>query len=482
MTFDTILRNGRVVDGTGAPPFAADVALQGERIAALGDLRGRTAIRDIDVSGLVIAPGFIDVHTHDDRIVLLAPEMTPKITQGVTTVITGNCGISAAPVRLTGAVPPPLNLLGQEAELFFGSFAAYLKAVEKAEPAVNLVPLVGHMSLRASVARLEGLATDDEVDAMRLALREAMVAGAFGFSTGLAYPISHDASTAEVIALASEAGRFGGIYTTHMRDEGLGILQSLQESFITAKEARVRLVISHHKCVGSATWGRSNRTLAAIDAAAASQELAFDAYPYTASSTILLPERLESAKETWITWSVPYPGMQGKRVEDIAADWNCTPQEAARRLTPAGAIYVNMDEADVRNILKHRLCMIGSDGLPHDSHPHPRLWGTFPRVLGHYCRDEGLFSLEEAVHRMTGLPAARFGIPDRGRIADGAFADLCVFDPGAIRDVATFADPIRAAEGIAHVFVNGGAVLREGRPTGQRSGRIIRRPGSEKTR
>lgn len=475
--YDLVLRNGTVIDGSGRAGFSADVAIAGERIVMVGTLPLDCGTVELDVSGLAVAPGFIDVHTHDDRLVLIQPDAEPKVTQGVTTVVTGNCGISLAPMLLDGEVPAPLNLLGKAAADFFGSFADYVAAVGIAKPAVNVVPLVGHMALRASVGvDPERAASPPEILRMRALLTEAFEAGAFGFSTGLAYPFSRNAPMAEVMELASVAGAYGGIYTTHMRDEGVGVLHSLDEAFQTAGAARVRLVISHHKCLGIAAWGQSERTLAAIDAAAKSIELGLDAYPYTASSTVLLPGNLARSHETWVTWSTPFPEASGRRVDDIAAEWGCTPEAAAERLIPAGAIYVNMDEADVRRIMQHPLCMIGSDGLPHDRHPHPRLWGTFPRVLGHYARDVGLFSLEEAVHRMTGLPARQFGIPDRGTVSVGAYADLTVFDPATIRDRADFQHPTEPAAGIRHVLVNGQPVLCCGRRTNAAPGRVIANP------
>jgi N-acyl-D-amino-acid deacylase len=476
--YDLVLRNGTVVDGSGRAGFTADVAIVEDRIAAVGRLPAGSGRAELDVTGLVVAPGFIDVHTHDDRLVLIQPQAVPKITQGVTTVVTGNCGASLAPAMLNDPVPGPLNLLGKSAGDFFSSFADYVTAVGKASPAVNVVPLVGHMTLRASVgADPARAASADEIVRMQAMLREALETGACGFSTGLAYPFSNNASTAEVTALAAVAGEFGAIYTTHLRTEGEGMLAALEESFATARAAGVRLVISHHKCLGMSMWGRSAQTLAAIDEAARSWDVAFDAYPYTASSTILLPGKLKTARETWVTWSTPHPEATGRRVEDIASAWGCTPEEAAERLGPAGAIYVNMDEDDVRRIMKHPLCMIGSDGLPHDQHPHPRLWGTFPRVLGHYSRDIGLFPLEEAVHRMTGLPARHFGIADRGTVSVGAFADLCVFDPATVRDHADFTRPTEPAAGIVHVLVNGHMALRDGRHTGSGVGRIIGKAG-----
>ena len=475
--FDLVLRRGNLVDGSGALASPGDVAITGDRIVAIGNVPHGAGALELDIAGLVVAPGFIDVHAHDDRMVLNAPQALPKVTQGVTTVVAGNCGISLAPYSASGPVQAPLDLLSGNASEFFRRFDDYLAAIGQASPAVNVVPLVGHMALRASVGVASGeAASDEDVDAMRLMLAEALGAGAFGFSTGLAYPFSRHASTSEIIALASETARAGGIYTTHMRDEGVGLRQSLDEAFVTAREAGVRLVISHHKCLGAKVWGQSVQTLAAIDAASETIDLAIDAYPYTASSTVLLPGKLKWSKETFVTWSVPFPEAVGRRVDDIAAEWCCTPEEAAERLLPAGAIYMTMDEADVRRILQHPLCMIGSDGLPHDRHPHPRLWGTFPRILGHYCRDVGLFGLEEAVHRMTGLPARHFGIPGRGLIRAGSFADICVFDPNRVADRADYKNPTMPSIGIQHVLVNGKFVLRDGAPTGACPGRVIPNP------
>jgi N-acyl-D-amino-acid deacylase len=476
--FDLVLRGADVVDGTGVARFRADVGICADRIAAVGEIGQGRATEELDVGGLVVAPGFIDVHTHDDRMVLAAPENLPKITQGVTTVVTGNCGISLAPLVFQGAVPEPLNLLAPAANAFFRSFEEYVAAIEQKSPAVNVVPLVGHMTLRTSfVSRPDAPATDAEVRTMSEALRKSLQAGAFGFSSGLAYPLSRDASTLEVISLAKVAGEMGGIYTTHLRDESDGILQAIAESLLTAREAGVRLIMSHHKCSGISAWGRSVESLAALDDAAKEVDFGFDAYPYTASSTVLSAGKVRRAKQTMVTWSDPFPEMSGRALEEIARAWSCTQEEACRRLAPAGAIYFNMDEADVQRILKHPRCMIGSDGLPHDKHPHPRLWGTFPRVLGHYVRKLGLYSLEEGVHRMTGLTASRLGLQDRGAVRQDAFADLCVFDPNSIEDLADFTHPTRPAAGIRYVIVNGSVVVRQGQLTGRHAGRLLTRSG-----
>ncbi len=475
-TFDLVFRNARIVDGSGAAATHGDVAIAGERIAAVGKVaeRGRS---EIDVKGQVVAPGFIDVHTHDDRALLVNPGMAMKASQGVTSVVVGNCGVSLAPLILDGAVPPPPDLVGrQRADFRFPRVAEYLNALDAAPAAVNAACLVGHSTLRVGcMADIKRPATAKEIDAMRVRLREGLAAGAIGFSTGLGYATSAAAPASEVEALAREAGQAGAIHTTHMRDEGDHVMESLEESFSTAKSAGVPVVISHHKVSGVSNAGRSVETLPRIAKAMAEQEAGLDAYPYVASSTILTSEAVAKARKVLVTWSRSHPEMAGRELAAIAAEWGIDAAAAAARLQPAGAVYWSMDEADVRRILAFEHTMIGSDGLPHDSHPHPRLWGSFPRVLGHYSREVGLFSLEEAVRKMTSLPAQRFGLKERGRLAAGIFADVVVFDPDRIADRATFENPATPAAGIFLVMVNGQAIWRDGASTGARPGRVLRR-------
>jgi N-acyl-D-amino-acid deacylase len=472
---DWILRGGTVIDGSGGPRRRADVAIKGDRIAAIGKVAKTAGAREIDVAGLVIAPGFIDVHTHDDR-ALLASDMAAKASQGVTTVITGNCGISLAPLSLERAPPPPLDLIGDTADYAYPRFADYLAALDTSPPAINAAALVGHSTLRAgTMPELDRPARADEIAQMQQRLAEALDAGAIGMSSGLYYAPASHAPSSEIEALAQLLRPAGALYTTHMRDEAEHVLDSLDESFAVGRAAQVPVVISHHKTTGIANFGRTAETLPKIAAAMAKQQLGLDAYPYIASSTVLRTERLDEAQKVLITWSKAMPEQAGRELAEIAREWGVGIREAAQRLQPAGAIYWMMDEADVRRVLAFDNTMIGSDGLPHDVHPHPRLWGTFPRVLGHYCREIGLFGLETAVHKMTGLPAARFGLTGRGTVAESAYADLTVFDPETVIDRATFAEPTRPAAGIAHVFVNGRPAWTDGKSSGERPGRALRR-------
>jgi N-acyl-D-amino-acid deacylase len=475
-TADIVIRNAQLIDGRGTPARSADVAIAGDRISAIGPTLNLNAADEIDADGLALTPGFIDAHTHDDRIVLADPAMACKISQGVTTVVTGNCGISIAPVALTKRPPAPLDLIGQEPEDFFASFSAYFHAVDANPPAVNVVAQVGHSALRVmAMSDLTRPATKAEIDTMRDALRGAMEQGAAGLSTGLAYAPARAAPTEEVEALAAVVSEFNGFHSTHMRDEGAGVLDSLAETFRIGQTARVPVIISHHKCAGIANHGQSRNTLPLIEKARTGQPVALDCYPYVASSTVLDPARVLEASRTVIAWSKPCPEHAGRDLTDIANDMGLTTEQAVEALQPAGAIYFNMHEDDVRRILSFPATMIGSDGLPHDEHPHPRLWGTFPRVLGHYSREVGLFPLEEAVRKMTSLTAEAFGIKYRGVVCEGWFADLVLFDPDKIIDQATFQAPCEPADGISRVFVNGKPAWQDRAATGVRSGRALKR-------
>ena len=476
---DLIIRDATVFDGLGTKRFEADVAVTGDRIIAVGELGSYEADRNVDADGLALAPGFIDAHTHDDRAVLCGPScMLCKMSQGVTTVVVGNCGISLSPVRMKTRPAPPLDLLGGEEWFTFDSFGDYAARLKRDPSPVNTYALIGHMALRIEAMHgdTQRAATDREAAQMQARLKDALAQGASGFSTGLYYPPNMMAPTAEVIAVAEALRAAGGIYVTHMRDEANDVLLSIQETLKIGKAVDAPVVISHHKCAMPENFGRSVETLPAIDAGAAGQKVDFDVYPYAAGSTVLMPSRVRPDVPVQITWSISHPEHAGRMLADIAMEWQLGLKEAAERLTPAGGIFFQMDEPDVQRIMAHRLAMIGSDGLPHDSFPHPRLWGTFPRVLGHYARDLGLFSMEEAVRKMTGHTAAVFGMVDRGVIREGAYADLVLFDLTTVRGASTFDAPTRPAEGILETWINGQSayVFGDG-ATAARAGRLVTR-------
>jgi N-acyl-D-amino-acid deacylase len=475
--FDLLLRNGTVVDGSGGPAFRADVAIRGDRIAAIGHLREVTAGSEIDISGLIVAPGFIDVHTHDDAALILRPQMLPKLTQGVTTVIAGNCGISGAPYSKPGSPPDLMRIVFKSNRCVAPTLDQYLQRLSDAEPAVNAAFLTGHTALRMQVMGedLKRAASEDEIAGMRDLLEDCLEQGSLGLSTGLFYPPARAASTQEVIGVARPLREHQGLYVTHMRDEADGVLESIAETLVIGREVGANVIISHHKCMGQRNFGRSVETLARLEEARQSQAVAWDVYPYTAASSILHSDFVEQSSKTLITWCDPYPEFSGCELGAAAQVLGCTPAEAIAKLQPAGAVYFMMDEADVIRILTSTMAMVGSDGLPDDSHPHPRLWGTFPRVFRRYVREQKVLSLENAVHRMTGLSAECFGLRDRGQIRVGFYADVTVFDAQEIGDAATFDEPARPATGIRHVLVNGKLALTQGTPTTYRPGKILRR-------
>jgi N-acyl-D-amino-acid deacylase len=472
---DVLIEGAWLIDGSGSERQRTDIAIAGERIAGVGDGRHWQPKARIDARDRIVAPGFIDAHTHDDRAVLSSPDMTPKISQGVTTVVAGNCGVSLAPLADRDP-PPPLNLLGNREWYRFPTFESYAATVEANPPALNIALLVGHSTLRVGVMDdLGRAATPSEIERMGELLEASLAAGCIGMSTGLAYPTAHAAPTEEVVALAERLVPYGGIYTTHMRDERDGVVESVEETLEVGRRAGVRVVISHHKACARRNWGRTKQTLALISTARKKQTVNLDVYPYTASSTVLLRDFVESSEKVLLAWSEPHPELAGRDFADIKHAWQCSTDEAIARLLPAGAIYYQMHEDDLRRVLSFDDAMIGSDGLPHDVFPHPRLWGTFPRVLGHYSRELGLFSLEEAVRRMTSVPASVFGLPDRGLIRRGAFADLVVFDPDDVIDKADFSKPKQPSAGIELVLVNGRPVWRDATWTGECPGRLLRR-------
>jgi N-acyl-D-amino-acid deacylase len=473
---DLLIRDGTVIDGTRAPRYDADVGVAEGRIVAIGDLGGRNAKRTLDAAGRIVAPGFIDSHTHDDQALLSQPDMSFKVSQGVTTVVAGNCGISIAPLRADTPLPSPLDLLDASARARFASFGGYFAELERTPAAVNVAALVGHSTLRVmTMAALDRVAEPAEIAAMQVLLGEALAAGAIGLSTGTFYPPAFHATTEEIIEVGRALGAAGGIYVTHMRDEANRVMEALDETFRIGRELDVPVVVSHHKVQNVPNFGRSAVTLPHIRAAMQCQCVALDCYPYNAGSTMIRTDRGMLEGRVLIASSKPHPECAGRDLADIAREWQVDNDEAARRLQPGSAIYFLMNEDDVQRILAFDETMIGSDGIPVGEKPHPRLWGTFPRVLGHYSRDLGLFPLETAVWKMTGLTARNFGLPERGTLAIGHHADIAVFDAATIRDAATYESPTQAAEGIAAVIVNGTVTWQDGRHSGARGGQVLRR-------
>ncbi len=500
--YDLLIRNARVIDGTGAPWFRGDVAVQGGRVAAVGKLSGATAKESIDAAGLALAPGFIDVHSHGVRGIFENPSAENLIRQGVTTIIEGPDGSS----------PLPLS-----------PFFAKLSSTRFA---VNFGLLVGHGTVRQQVLKSENRqATTEELDQMKALVEQAMKDGAYGLSTGLFYVPGNFAKTEEVIELAKVAGRYGGVHISHMRDEGEGVMASVAETIRIGEEGRLATQVTHHKIIGKKNWGKSVETLRLIhEARARGVDVTIDAYPYTASSTgtgALFPqwsmeggsralaERLAApdqrakikteivrriledrgagdAKNVVLASCGFDPTLAGKSLADVAraGGKEPTPENAAdiaieiQLKGGCSAIYHAISEEDVERILRDPLTMVASDGgIPTFGRdvPHPRSYGTFARVLGRYVREKQTLPLEEAVRKMTSLPAQRIGLYDRGMIRPGMAADLVLFDPAAIADKADFLKPHQYAVGVHSVWVNGLATLKDGKMTGQLAGGVLRR-------
>ncbi|MDM0044924.1 D-aminoacylase [Variovorax dokdonensis] len=478
--YDLLIRGGTVIDGSKAPRFDADVGVTAGRIVAIGDLASHTATRTIDAKGRTVAPGFIDSHTHDDQAVLSQATVPFKVSQGVTTVVTGNCGISAAPLRDDMELPMPLSLLDSPHEGRYTTFRAYLDALRAAPASVNVAAMVGHSTLRAvTMDSLDRVADEREIAAMQALVEEAMQAGAIGLSTGTFYPPAVKASTEEIIEVSRPLSARKAIYATHMRDESDAVMQALEETFHIGRELDVPVVVSHHKVQNTQNFGKTRVTLPFIKNAMQHQCVSLDCYPYTAGSTMIRTDRGLLDGRVLIASSEPHPECAGRDLADIAKEWGVPNEEAARRLQPGSAIYFMMDEDDVQRVLAFEETMVGSDGIPLGDKPHPRLWGTFPRVLGHYSRDVGLFPLETAVWKMTGLTARNFGLHERGLIKVGHHADIVIFDAATVRDAANYEAPTRPAEGIDTVIVNGAITWNLGAHTGARSGQVITRKDIE---
>jgi dihydroorotase/N-acyl-D-amino-acid deacylase len=501
--YDLLIAGGTVVDGTGSASYRADVAIAGDRIVRVSrsPLERDSATRVIDATGRVVAPGFIDLHAHLDPLLRL-PDAESAVRQGVTTALGGPDGSS----------PWPL--------------APYLDSARSLGLGMNVAFLTGHNTIRRRVMGMADRApTAGELRRMRQMVAQAMGDGAWGLSTGLKYLPGAYAKTDEVVALAQAAADSGGIYTSHLREEGLGLIDGVAEAIEIGRRAHIPVVLPHHMVVGKPMWGASVRTLAMIDSArAAGIDVMADQYPYTATSPgigVLVPawamadgdsafarrlhdtvlrdsivkgivfnilndrgggdiSRVQLAKVSWKR------DLEGKTLADWARERGMapTPETGAELVIDAlqrggaSAIYHVLDDADVERIMRYPHTMIASDGRlvrPGEGHPHPRWYGTFPRVLGRYVRERQVLTLEEAVHKMTGMPAKRLGLRDRGQVAEGMYADLVVFDPATVEDRATFENPHQYPVGIGYVLVNGVAVVDGGKFTDARPGLVLRR-------
>lgn len=478
---DLAIRNVLIVDGTGGDPRPGDVGITGGRVAEVGEV-GR-ADRDVDGQGRALAPGFIDAHAHDDGALLRYRDMWFKTSQGVTTVVIGNCGFGAVESGRSPATRSMLRLSPDWCDL-----EEYRTTLAAHPPALNAIALVGHNTLRESLVGIEEhRATDAQVREMRDVVERSMEQGACGLSTGLLYAPGRWAPLEELVTLAGSVAPFGGIYASHIRDEFDLLIPSVAEAMQVGREAGVPTHVSHHKAAGRANWGAVTISLEQIDRAVdGGQDVTLDVYPYTAGSGPMAQYFRDGIDlklaEVMRIASCPYfPEYEGRMLVDLAAEEELSLEALVRRILDARdaertiCLQFLADEGDIEANLRHPRVMIGSDGIPELSgSPHPRLVGTFPRVLGRYVRERGVSSLAEMVRRMTSLPADRFGLVDRGRIEPGHHADLVLFDPATVVDAATYDESLRPSIGIDLVMVGGEAVWTGGQPTAARPGRLLR--------
>ena len=486
MTFDLSIRDALLIDGSGGPPHVADVHIEGDRIARIG--AGPSGRREIAARGRALAPGFVDVHAHDDAALLSTPDLHFKLLQGVTSVVIGNCGFSLAPLLTGGAEPPGNASLFPGFSQRFADLEAYASAFAAAGPALNAISLVGHNAVRTRVMGTEERSpSHDEIASMRGHVRRALEQGAAGFSTGLIYRPGRVATSQEIIEVARPLADFGALYATHLRSEGDRLLESVEETLSIAAAVGCRAQISHHKADRKRNWGKVKASLARIDLANASGlDVTLDAYPYVAGSGPMIEYfdlndiDVEYAEAMQIASCPGCPAYEGRRLTEIAETEGLGMKDLVRRiLTLPGAertvaITFVLAEDDVETNLRHPRVMVGSDGLPNPGgRPHPRLYGTFPRAL-EYGRRRGLFTLEAAVAKMSSLPCERFGLVARGRISEGFFADLLLFEPELIVDRATYGDPKQPPLGIDLVLVNGVVAAEGGGTTLARAGRFLR--------
>jgi len=529
MTFDLIVANGLVVDGTGAPGRRADVGIAKDRIAAIGDLKAAPASRRLDATGFVVAPGFVDIHTHSELPLLADGRAESTIRQGVTTQVTGNCGLTPAPVhdavreQIRGTMIGPSY--GSWRWNTFRQFLDELRAVPKA---THVAPLVGHGAIRAcAMGFANRQPTPDELAAMRGYAAEAMEAGAFGMSAGLVYPPGVYCETEELIEISRVVALYHGIYTSHMRGEAGTVIESVRESLRIGCEAAIPVQISHHKAAGRDNWGRVRTTYGLIEEAARTHDVTYDIYPYTAGSanlSQLVPPWAHEGGPRAMLDRFGDPTLRAKILHDMAHgapgwnnffrfDWqdirlayvHCdrnrwmqglSVAEAARRVgRDAGELVLDviladenrtmmvnfvMADEDVEFLLPRAESIIASDGWSTTpggptggGHPHPRCYGTFPRVLGHYVREKRLLRLEEAIHKMTGKPGRKLRLDRRGELKEGYFADVVIFDPATIRDRATFEEPHQFAEGVHWVIVDGHITLDRGTLSDRLVGQVL---------
>lgn len=525
--YDVIIENGEIVDGSGGEPYIADVGVKDGLIVAISRLEGHEARERFDASGLTVTPGFVDIHCHSDALLFKTPREIGKILQGVTTETIGNCGLSAAPVN-----PATLDLLQKyTAAIFAGGVlpwewhttGEFLDSIEKTRPIGNVAALVGHGTVRIAAMGFDNREpSETELSLMKALVKNSLQEGAFGLSSGLIYPPGVFSAKPEMIELCREVAAVGGLYATHMRNEGTRLIESVEETIDVGRQTGVSLEISHHKAAGEANWGKVRLSLELMAAAAAQGlDIHCDVYPYVASSTVLaavLPPWAQAGGVEKMLQRLREPACRSRIRQEFSAgiggwdrfadgkNWDkiivascrndhsregASIAELAEKsgqdpaetlfdilLAESGDVLMlafMMCEEDVAAVLAHPLSMVGSDAIPSAGKPHPRFFGTFPRVLRKYVREDKLLTLPAAVRKMSALPAEKLGLKDRGLLRTGLAADIAVFDKQAVSDRADYRNPCQYAEGMDLVLVNGRVAVRKGAFTGETAGKVLRR-------
>ncbi len=524
--YDIVIKNGLIVDGTGQPCYTADVGIFQGKIVKIGKICPTAYDKLIDVDGKVVAPGFIDMHSHDDLVPFRDKYNLPKLRQGITTVVVGNCGISPAPVnpRTLDILRSQLGILGAEVEFTWRSYGDYLDALDSlGNIGTNIVGLVGHGALRIATMGMEARdPTPDELGEMKRLLEDAIRDGAFGMSTGLIYPPGVYSKTDELIELSKVVSKYGGLYSSHIRNEGVKVVEAVSEAIEIGRKAGVSVQISHHKASGKRARGLTKVTLKMIEEARKEGiDVSADAYPYTAGSTYLaalLPDWVHEGGEenmkrvlmdkelrikvrneiikrrNWIdagngmewdkillTYSSRYEKYLGKSIKEISTIVDKDPFDLVFEILledgyNASMITFSMDQEDVDRVISHPEVMIGTDGLDTGKgFPHPRAYGTFPRIIRRYVAEKQMFGMEEAVRKMSGMPARKLLLKEKGFIKEGYDADIVILNPREVKDKATFENPRQYPEGIEYVIVNGVVSIENGELTGLLGGKVLRR-------
>jgi dihydroorotase/N-acyl-D-amino-acid deacylase len=532
--FDLVITNGHIIDGTGSPWYSGDIGIRDSRIAAIGNLAAAARKRTVDAQGKVVAPGFIDMLGQSETTILVDPRLPSKIFQGITTEITGEGG-SAAPLNDTIMANDRPGYAHYKINPDWRTFRQYFARLEKQGMGINLASYVGATQVRRMVlGDADVQPTPEQLEKMRALICEAMRDGAVGVSTSLEYAPAPYARTEEIIALATEASKFGGIYATHMRNESDSVLQAIDEAVRIGREAHIPVEIWHFKVAGKANWGHMAESVARVNQARAEGvDVTADTYAYTAwfnSLSAFVPawahdggdakliERLkdpatrarirkemETPSKDWdnewqeiggsqdvmigVVQNPELKKFQGKRLSDVAKVWNEDPMDALFDILIQDKAFTEcavfgMSEPDVSLALLQPWVSVDNDssgtspeGLLGEEHPHPRAYGTFPRILRKYVREEKKLTLEEAIHKFSALPAQRMRLTDRGVLKQGMWADVVVFDPETVRDLATFDDPNRLSEGMQYVLINGVPVIESGKMTGALPGKVLRGAG-----